>query len=118
MTPLSKPASHEAQPNLLVVKAMGEDPLFKPGDAVKVSVRYPVGHYRVPHFIRGKRGWVEMTISPPAINNEEEGFGRNAGIKGHYYRVALPLAELWPDYVGLPEDNLRIEIFQTRLERI
>ncbi len=36
-----------------VVKAAGEEPAFKVGDAVKVSVRYPVGHYRVPTYIRG-----------------------------------------------------------------
>ncbi|HVY71645.1 MAG TPA: SH3-like domain-containing protein [Verrucomicrobiae bacterium] len=100
-----------------VVKATGEDPLFKAGDAVKVAVRYPVGHYRVPHFIRGKRGLVEMVI-PPGVNNEEEGFGRNAGLKGHYYRVAIPLRELWADYGGPDQDGLRIEIYETWLERI
>ena len=103
---------------LYVVKATGEEPLFKVGEAVKVAVRYPVGHYRVPQFIRGKRGRVELVIEPPAINNEEEGFGRNAGVKGYYFRVAIPLTELWPDYIGSPQDGLRIEIFETWLERI
>jgi hypothetical protein len=28
------------------------------------------------------------------------GFGRNAGSKRHYYRVALPMAELWQGYAG------------------
>lgn len=118
MTPSSDSSRLEAKPALLIVKATGEDPLFKVGEAVKVSVRYPVGHYRVPHFIRGKLGVVEMVILPPAVNNEEEGFGRNAGIKGYYYRVAIPLTELWRDYMGAPHDGLRIEIFETWLERI
>jgi hypothetical protein len=65
-----------------IVKAMGEEPIFKPGDGVKISVRYPVGHYRVPRYIRGKRGSVESVIEPAAVNNEEEGFGRNAGSEG------------------------------------
>lgn len=100
-----------------VVKAMGEEPDFKLGDRIKISVRYPVGHYRVPRYIRGKRGLVEAIIEPKAINNEEEGFGRNAGRKGFYYRVAIPLAELWPGYAGSINDGLRIEVFETWLER-
>ncbi len=114
----SKKSATTVMPKLQIVKATGEEPFFQTGEPVKISVRYPVGHYRVPHFIRGKRGVVEMIIKPPAVNNEEEGFGRNAGIKGYYYRVALPLTELWPDYVGSPQDGLRIEIFETWLEKI
>jgi hypothetical protein len=72
-----------------IVKALGEEPLFKAGDNVRISVRYPVGHYRVPRYIRGKRGSVESVIEPMAVNNEEEGFGRNTGSKGHYHRVAI-----------------------------
>jgi nitrile hydratase subunit beta len=81
-------------------------------------MRFPVGHYRVPVAIRGKRGLVEMVIEPPGLDNEEEAFGRNAGSKRHYYRVAIPLAELWSDYAGSPRDGLRVEIFETWLERV
>ena len=101
-----------------IVKATGEEPVFKAGQAVKVSVRYPIGHYRVPQFVRGKHATVEMVIRPAAINNEEEGFGRNAGMKSYYYRVAIPLSELWDNYPGPVHDALRIEIFETWLERI
>jgi len=102
---------------LEVVKARGEEPAFKAGDAVRISVRFPIGHFRVPTYIRGKRGWIESVIEPPAINNEEEGYGRNAGNKRHYYRVAIPLKEVWPHYSGSDNDNLRIEVFETWLER-
>lgn len=85
---------------------------------MQISVRYPVGHYRVPRYIRGKKGRVESVINPRAVNNEEEGFGRNAGSKRHYYRIAIPLVELWPEYRGSPKDGLRIEVFETWLERI
>ena len=78
-----------------IVKAEGEEPLFKAGDQVRILTRSPIGHYRVPTYIRGKRGRVEVVIEPPAINNEDEGFGRNAGVKRHYYRLAIPLTELW-----------------------
>ena len=101
-----------------VVMAEGEQPLFAAGDNVRVSVRYPVGHYRVPRYIRGKRGRVEAVITPRAVNNEEEGFGRNAGCKRYYYRIAIPLTELWQGYTGSASDSLRIEVFETWLEEI
>ena len=103
---------------LQLVKALGETPVFKAGDRVRISKRYPVGHYRVPIYIRGKEASVELVIEPQAINNEEEGFGRNAGVKLHYYRVAIPLLELWPEYAGSQRDSLRIEVFETWLERV
>jgi nitrile hydratase len=101
-----------------IVKATGEEPAFNVGDAVKVLTRAPVGHYRVPLSIRGKRGSIEAVIHPAGLDNEEEGFGRNAGVKGHYYRVAIPLTEVWSGYAGSSKDGLRIEVFETWLERI
>ena len=100
------------------VSALGEEPIFRPGDRIRISRRSPVGHYRVPIYLRGKTGTVEAVIEPSAVDNEEEGYGRNAGSKLHYYRVAMPMTEIWPDYVGSPRDGLRIEVFETWLERI
>ena len=97
--------------------AEGEEPIFKAGDAVRIAVRFPVGHYRVPTYVRGKPGTVAAVIEPPWIDNEEEAFGRNAGSKRHYYRIAIPLTELWPDYAGSARDGLRIEVFETWLEK-
>ena len=107
-----------ARPHPGIVTPFEQTPKFAVGDQVSVSVRFPVGHYRVPNYIRGKSGAIEQVIEPRAVNNEEEGFGRNAGSTGFYYRVAIPLASLWPDYAGAPEDGLRIEIFETWLERV
>ena len=101
----------------LVVWADGEAPRFRVGDVVTISVRFPIGHYRVPHYVRGKRAVVEAVIEPRALNNEEEGFGRNAGQKRYYYRVAIPLTDLWPGYAGSAADGLRIEVFEKWLER-
>lgn len=101
-----------------IVKADGEQPAFSVGERVAISGRFPVGHYRVPQYIRGKNGVIEAVMEPPAVNNEEEGFGRNAGRKRHYYRVAIPLSDLWPGYVGSVADGLRIEVYENWLERI
>ena len=101
-----------------VVKAEGEQPAFSVGDKVAISVRFPVGHYRVPRYIRGKSAVIEAIIQPPAVDNEAEGFGRNVGQKRHYYRVSIPLTDLWPGYGGSGADGLRIEVYETWLERI
>lgn len=100
-----------------IIAALGEEPVFHPGDRIRVLEREPIGHYRVPTYLRGKRGAVDRVIEPAAVDNEEEGFGRNAGSKRHYYRIAIPLTEIWPDYTGAPNDGLYIEVFETWLER-
>jgi nitrile hydratase subunit beta len=100
-----------------IVPAEGERSRFAAGERVRVLSRFPIGHYRVPHYIRGKNATVERVIEPAAVNNEEEGFGRNAGSRRYYYRVAFPMTELWPGYKGAPGDSLRIEVFETWLER-
>lgn len=101
-----------------IVAALGADPIFTPGAHVRISTRSPVGHYRVPLYLRGKAAIIESVCEPAGINNEEEGYGLNAGIKRHYYRVAVPMTEIWPGYAGPPQDGLRIEIYETWLEEI
>jgi len=101
-----------------IVYALGERPVFRPGEQIRVATRSPIGHYRVPTYLRGKVGSVEAIIEPSAVDNEEEGYGRNAGSRRHYYRVAFPMREIWPNYAGQPDDKLWIEIFETWLERM
>jgi hypothetical protein len=107
-----------AHDRIVVVLATGESARFQPGDPVRISSRSPVGHYRVPSYLRGKSGWVESVIEPRGLDNEEEGFGRNAGQKLHYYRIGVLMTDIWPRYEGSPTDGLRIEVFETWLERI
>jgi nitrile hydratase len=102
---------------LVVVPALGELPRFEAGIRVRVLVRSPIGHYRVPTYLRGKLGLIESVIEPRAVDNEQEGFGRNAGSRLHYYRVAFPMTEVWPLYQGSPKDGVRCEIYETWLER-
>ncbi|WP_426232025.1 SH3-like domain-containing protein [Pararhizobium sp. DWP3-4] len=99
-----------------VVDAIGELPVFLPGATVRIDERAPVGHYRVPNYLRGKLATVEKVIKRKAVNNEEEGFGRNAGSLRHYYRLAIPMNTIWSTYEGAPTDSLRIEVFETWLK--
>ena len=102
----------------MIVKAKGEEPVFQVGDRAVIGTRSPIGHYRVPQYIRGKNCLIETILEPRAVNNEEEGFGLNAGLKRYYYRVAIPLADLWPGYAGSTSDELRIEVYEEWLKRI
>ena len=105
-------------PSVGIVPALHEIPVFALGESVRIVTRAPIGHYRVPRYLRGKIGEVTQIIEPALIDNEEEGYGSNAGgTRGHYYRVAIPMTELWNDYAGSPRDELRIEIFETWLEQ-
>lgn len=100
-----------------VVPALGESAIFQPGDVVRVATRFPIGHYRVPLYLRGKTGVVDCLVKP-GIDNEEEGFGRNAGMMRHYYRIAVPMTDLWAAYAGAARDRLYIEVFETWLEAV
>lgn len=111
-------AAKTANATPAIVLALGEIALFRPGDQVRIANRWPVGHYRVPRYLRDKVGCVESVINPRSMNNEEEGYGRNAGQRGFYYRVAMLMTEIWPKYAGPARDGLRIEVFETWLQRI
>ena len=100
---------------LSVVPALRETPMFRLGQRARVVERFPLGHYRVPLYLRGRTGVVERLVQP-AIDNEEEGFGRNAGVHRHYYRIAVPMSDIWAGYPGTHRDHLYIEVFETWLE--
>ena len=100
-----------------VLPALNEMPAFDVGEHVRVAVRAPIGHYRVPIYLRGSVGTVERVIEPALVDNEEEGYGRNAGSKRHYYRVSIPMTSLWERYEGSRRDELHIEIYEPWLER-
>ncbi|MFC3559085.1 SH3-like domain-containing protein [Pedobacter jamesrossensis] len=87
------------------------------GSRVKVASKFPIGHYRVPMYIRGKEGQVVRNLGK-YINPEQEAFGKNAGNKLWYYMVSFDQGMVWPDYVGEPADKLEIEIFENWLEKV
>jgi hypothetical protein len=90
---------------------------FAVGDILKVSEKFPIGHYRVPTYMRGKTVKVTEVIGK-YINPETEAFGKNAGDKMWCYHVTIHEPELWPDYQGQPQDSVIIEIFESWLEPV
>ncbi len=47
----------------IVVLGLGENPAFKVGDMVRTGTRFPVGHYRLPTYLRGKSAVIERVIA-------------------------------------------------------
>lgn len=90
-------------------------PRFAVGDAVAVRVAYPPGHIRTPYYIRGMRGVVERVCGEFA-NPEELAFGRDGLPERPLYRVRFRQRQVWPDYAGMPEDTVDVEIFEHWLE--
>lgn len=91
--------------------------LFKEGDIVKVDEKFPIGHYRVPMYLRGKTVTIVKNLGRH-INPELEAFGKNAGDEAWYYQVRILQKELWPDYTGKECDSLEIEVFEPWLKSI
>src|ERR1700704_943848 len=95
-----------AEALLDVIFGVADEPSFRPGDHIRILSRSPIGPYRMPFYLRGKRGTIEAVIDPAAIDNDEGGYDQNAGPNLHHYRVAIPMTEIWPDYVGSPREGL------------
>ncbi|RYJ44210.1 SH3-like domain-containing protein [Flavobacterium beibuense] len=91
--------------------------LFKEGEKAKIAEKFPIGHYRVPMYVRGKTVLIVKNLGRH-INPELEAFGKNAGDEEWYYQVTIPQKELWPDYEGKDDDLLEIEVFEPWLDPI
>ena len=88
---------------------------FQPGDRVRIRRSYPLGHVRIPWYIRGHSGVVER-LCGAYPNPEELAYARNGLPAQPLYRVRFLQREVWPDYSGNPADTVDIEIYQHWLE--
>jgi hypothetical protein len=92
------------------------EPLFRPGERVRVLKAYPLGHVRTPFYIRGCSGVVERICG--AFPNPEELAQMRDGLPPQpLYRVRFMQKDVWPDYRGSANDALEVEIYQHWLER-
>jgi hypothetical protein len=91
------------------------DPLFRPGDKVKVRRAYPLGHIRTPFYIRGHEGVVERLCG--AFPNPEELAQQRDGLPAQpLYRVRFRQKDVWPGYRGSRDDVVELEIYQHWIE--
>jgi nitrile hydratase beta subunit len=109
--PLSRPAASvrpaDAPPR--------EHARFAAGDAVVVRDIHPLGHTRVPRFVRGKRG-VVVHIAPRFVFPDVAGHGLHAH-REHTYHVEFQAEELWTDAAGNRESVI-VDLCESYLEAL
>ena len=82
-----------------------------------VRAAYPIGHVRVPYYIRGKSGVIERYCGAYP-NPEELAYARPGLPKQPLYRVRFKQFEVWLRYRGLASDTVDVEIYQHWLESV
>jgi len=97
-----------------VATARVETSAFSIGDPVRIGTRSPVGRFRAPTYVRGKRGVVEAVVRPMAGDGKET-YRRNAA--SPRYWVSVPMREISASYRGPAVDSLLVEVFEIWLER-
>ena len=83
---------------------------FRVGDRVQVLDLGKSGHVRTPFYVRGKVGEVAQFCGF-FLNPEDLSVGNAAGPVIPLYRVSFRQKDLWPDYIGPPDDKLQVEIY-------
>jgi nitrile hydratase len=88
---------------------------FREGDRVVARNNNPIGHTRLPRYVRGKRGVIHRDWGISVFPDSSE---HNAGERAqHVYCVAFEARELWGD--GVPRrDTLRIDLWEDYLDAV
>lgn len=88
---------------------------FKPGDAIVARNINPVGHTRLPRYVRGKRGIVEEDYGKfPFSDSVAHGGPERAQ---HVYSVCFTARELWGDEASAG-DTVSLDLFDDYLEAV
>ncbi len=89
-------------------------PLFKPGDQVRARNIHPLGHTRLPRYVRGRIGVVERHNGAHVFpDSNAHGVGEDPR---HLYSVRFTAHELWgPDASG--RDSVSLDLWEPYLER-
>jgi nitrile hydratase len=105
--PRSRPAHHKRVPG------EGDDPSFAPGDRVVVVGHRPVGHTRLPAYLRGRRGRVIMVNGFWVYPDTHAHSGDEAPT--WVYAVRFAAADLWP---GAGDHDVCADLFEPYLEAV
>jgi hypothetical protein len=88
-------------------------PRFKPGDRVAARTLNPVGHTRLPRYVRGRRGVIDrdhgVFIFP---DTHAAGLGRKPQ---HVYSVRFTARELWGSEAP-PQNAVYVDLWDDYLD--
>jgi nitrile hydratase len=88
-------------------------PKFKPGDPVVARRINPVGHTRLPRYVRGRRGTIHMdhgVLTFPDTNAMSRDLKPQ-----HCYSVRFTARELWGSHVAA-RDSVYLDLFDDYLD--
>jgi nitrile hydratase subunit beta len=89
---------------------------FQIGQQVRVAKRFPSGHVRTPHYIRGKTGVIADAVGH-FPDPEMAAVGKVPTLR-ELFRVRFLQSEAWRDYSGAPQDSIDVEIYEHWLEPV
>jgi nitrile hydratase len=90
-----------------------ERPRFAAGDPVVVRDIHPLGHTRVPRYVRGRRG-VVVRVAPRFVYPDVAGHGMRAHREPTYH-VEFQARDLWTDAAGSRETVI-VDLWESYLE--
>ena len=88
-------------------------PRFDVGDAIVVRNIHPVGHTRLPRYVRGKRGVIARIYGAQGFQDEPTIADDSPQ---HVYGVMFEASELWGD-AAEPNQRLYIDMWECWMER-
>ncbi len=89
------------------------NPRFRPGDGVRAKNRHVKGHTRLPRYVRGKQGIVDLVRGVYDFP-DTNAHGRGAHPEP-VYSVRFEARELWGD-VAADADSLYIDLWESYLD--
>ena len=90
---------------------------FGPGERVRVRSEERPGHIRTPSYVRGRMGRVESVLGE-FRNPETLAYGESGLPERPLYKVSFRQIDLWEEYPGPADDELRMDIDEHWLEPV
>ena len=90
---------------------------FRPGERVRVRSEDRPGHVRTPGYVRGRTGRVESVLGE-FRNPESLAYGESGLPERPLYKVSFRQVDLWEEYPGRADDELRMDIYEHWLEPV
>ena len=90
---------------------------FGPGERVRVRPEERPGHVRTPGYVRGRTGRVESVLGE-FRNPETLAYGETGLPERPLYKVSFRQVDLWEEYPGPADDELRMDIYEQWLEPV
>ena len=108
-----RPPAQVQPPASTYARKVCDEPRFRPGDPVRARNLNPVGHTRLPGYVRGRRGSILRSLGGFVFpDTNAHGLGEQPQ---HLYTVRFDANELWGAAADGP-GAVHVDLFETYLE--